>query len=213
MAIQKLKAEISRTSNLPMCKFDGKKKFAGAARAAYDAKSKHYFNKLRTVLANCESRECRRSIFKKYRTDLESRQLALFRQLTDQTKAKVAADIAACKARKFSPEKEAVCIKTIQKWEKNRLDTLRVRHLNLDKRRELRMCAVTSNPSSCRAAVRKEFADDVKRIHQHLEEEEGKSVVADETAKRSASASKVSFTIATVFAVVVAAVALLKTPK
>merc|ERR1711991_88304 len=40
MAIKKLKEDIARVSNLPMCKYDHKK-FAGAARDEYDAKSKH----------------------------------------------------------------------------------------------------------------------------------------------------------------------------
>lgn len=164
------------------------KKFASSARESYNRRSRHYYGMLRRVLNRCRSKLCRRRVMKRYRVDLESRQLALFRQLSDMAKAKVEADTKACNGRDdWSKEKKETCVKVVKQWEIKRLADLKIRQLSLDKRREKRLCALVSDPKACREALEKEFEKDMKEL-------KAKAAPATTTAPAAATGAKRSGT-------------------
>lgn len=181
-------------------------KSAKAVRHAYAARSKRYLKLLHHVMAHCRSRECRKAVLKHYRGDLESRLMALFRQLTDMTQAKVSSDIKACETRDWTPTQKEACIKSVRLWEAKRMGALKARQLKLDKRREKRMCALTVNPEKCRESVEAEYKKDVEQMDKTTAAAHAAHMEAVRKARSGLAAPAASVTLALLaFAIAMAA--------
>ncbi len=143
----------------------GSSVLGNAAKAAYNKIVTRYYRMLRTQLRQCSSVKCQRQFVRRFRIDLESRQIALFRQLSRQTAAKLEQDKRACNARTdFTDAMRATCVRLVTEKAAIRQAKLEVRRLRLAKRRNLRACDVTVDPVSCKAAVEREFKADLVKI-------------------------------------------------
>jgi len=121
-----------------------------------------HFARLRRRLKRCKVKSCRRRVFSRFRREIESRERALYHQLRDMAKAEVMENITACAS--LPSEKKDECIDKIHSWEVKRLIHLKASELNIDRRRELRLCEITANPSKCRITVQAEYVRDLQII-------------------------------------------------
>lgn len=171
---------------------------SSAAKAAYDGIVSRYYKMLKSQLRQCSTVKCQRQFVRRYRIDLESRQIALFRQLSKQTSAKLKLDVKACNERAdFTATMKETCVRLVTHEAKRRRAMLHKRRLRLVKRRDLRACDLTADPASCRKAVEAEFGDLLSKLQTVI----GSNTTVASVA-RSASASASVLSVASILVVV-----------
>ncbi len=125
---------------------------------------RRYYSALRRKLKRCKSVACRRRFFHRFRVDLESRHIALLRQLADQARAKLELDVRACRNRAdFSEDNKKACVAVVTNSVQARLNHLTIRQLTLGRRRDLRECDFVSDPVACKAKVNAEYVAEMSK--------------------------------------------------
>jgi hypothetical protein len=180
----------------------GSSVLGSAAKAAYNKIVTRYFRMLRAQLQQCATVKCQRQFVRRFRIDLESRQIALFQQLSRQTAAKLEQDKRACNARTdFTDVMRATCVRLVTSRAEIREAKLQVRRLRLSKRRNLRACDVTVDPASCRAAVEREFKIDLAKLMAVVS---APATTVPASAVRSVSGAASALSVSSIVAVVLA---------
>ncbi len=172
---------------------------AGASNIEFGKVVNRYFHGLRQQLKRCKTVACRRAFFHKFRVDLESRHIALLRQLADQTRTKMVADVAACNGNKeFTETSKKACADLVTQQGTIRLNKLAVRELNVAKRRSLRECDFVTSPAECKVRVEAEFAAAIGKYTT--------TVATTAPVGRSASASVLTAGVALLISVILAVI-------
>jgi len=121
--------------------------------------------RLKKRLSRCQvgltGRSCRNRILNRFRRILHAKETALLREQRIIARAKYSRAVLACERNEAgNPTAMSSCVQGARQAFSDRVQTLRLRQLQTDRRHALRVCETLADPMSCKTMVNVQFEQD-----------------------------------------------------